>query len=152
MVIARIFFVLNKINAYRRCREFIWQCHWKTLNTLGLKNRVNGLLVGFHLPTPYTFLIYTCICLLVCDQCLFQDPVLFSGTLRMNLDPFNQYTDEKIWSALENAHFKSFISELNEGLEFDCREGGQNLRWNFYLLYKIFIIHIYNEINIYLYY
>lgn len=29
-----------------------------------------------------------------------QDPVLFSGTLRMNLDPFNEYTDYKIWNAL----------------------------------------------------
>lgn len=30
-----------------------------------------------------------------------QDPVLFSGTLRHNLDPFNNYPDHKLWSALE---------------------------------------------------
>lgn len=30
-----------------------------------------------------------------------QDPVLFSGTMRYNLDPFNEYPDDKLWQALE---------------------------------------------------
>lgn len=38
-----------------------------------------------------------------------QDPVLFSGTLRMNLDPFDDHGDEEIWRALEHAHLKSFV-------------------------------------------
>jgi ABC-type multidrug transport system fused ATPase/permease subunit len=36
-----------------------------------------------------------------------QDPVLFSGTLRFNLDPFNKFTDSELWSALEMAHLKA---------------------------------------------
>ena len=35
-----------------------------------------------------------------------QEPNLFAGTLRLNLDPFIEYTDEKLWSALESAHLK----------------------------------------------
>ena len=41
-----------------------------------------------------------------------QDPVLFSGSMRMNLDPFNQYSDKNVWDALEHAHLKSFVSNL----------------------------------------
>ncbi|CAL1540417.1 unnamed protein product, partial [Lymnaea stagnalis] len=56
-----------------------------------------------------------------------QDPVLFSGTLRMNLDPFEAHTDEQVWSALEHAHLKTFVSGLEKGLLFECSEGGENL-------------------------
>lgn len=38
-----------------------------------------------------------------------QDPVLFSGSLRMNLDPFGAYNDDAVWKALEHAHLKSFV-------------------------------------------
>uniref|UniRef100_A0A8D0ED93 ABC-type glutathione-S-conjugate transporter n=1 Tax=Salvator merianae TaxID=96440 RepID=A0A8D0ED93_SALMN len=56
-----------------------------------------------------------------------QDPVLFSGTLRMNLDPFNKYSEEEIWTALELSHLKRFISSQPETLDFECSEGGENL-------------------------
>uniref|UniRef100_A0A674ECA7 ABC-type glutathione-S-conjugate transporter n=1 Tax=Salmo trutta TaxID=8032 RepID=A0A674ECA7_SALTR len=56
-----------------------------------------------------------------------QDPVLFSGSLRMNLDPFNTYTDEEIWSSLELAHLKNFVSNLPDKLNYECSEGGENL-------------------------
>ncbi len=54
--------------------------------------------------------------------------MLFSGTLRMNLDPFEKYTDAEVWGALEHAHLKTFISNLPEGLQHHCSEGGANLR------------------------
>ena len=56
-----------------------------------------------------------------------QDPVLFSGSLRMNLDPFEQSTDEQIWDVLEKAHLKSFVEKLDNKLLFECSEGGENL-------------------------
>ncbi|XP_062304038.1 multidrug resistance-associated protein 1 [Osmerus eperlanus] len=56
-----------------------------------------------------------------------QDPVLFSGSMRMNLDPFDAYTDEEVWSALELAHLKNFVSGLPDKLNYECSEGGENL-------------------------
>ncbi|XP_061235382.1 multidrug resistance-associated protein 1 isoform X4 [Neopsephotus bourkii] len=56
-----------------------------------------------------------------------QDPVLFSGSLRMNLDPFDQHSDEDIWRSLELAHLKNFVSSLPAKLNHDCAEGGENL-------------------------
>jgi len=35
------------------------------------------------------------------NVCIIQDPVLFSGTVRYNLDPFNEHTDNNLWDALE---------------------------------------------------
>ncbi|XP_071446503.1 ATP-binding cassette sub-family C member 5-like isoform X2 [Hetaerina americana] len=43
-----------------------------------------------------------------------QDPVLFHGTLRYNLDPFSEYSDEIIWQALEKSHLKEKILLLDE--------------------------------------
>ncbi|NXB77213.1 MRP1 protein, partial [Donacobius atricapilla] len=56
-----------------------------------------------------------------------QDPVLFSGSLRMNLDPLNQYTDADIWTALELTQLKNFVADLPEQLEYNCTDQGENL-------------------------
>ncbi|XP_014296337.1 probable multidrug resistance-associated protein lethal(2)03659 [Microplitis demolitor] len=50
-----------------------------------------------------------------------QEPFLFSGTLRRNLDPFEQYPDSILWSALEDVELKEM------GLEGHVNEGGTNL-------------------------
>ncbi|CAL8093847.1 unnamed protein product [Calicophoron daubneyi] len=56
-----------------------------------------------------------------------QDPVIFSGTLRFNLDPANERSDGELWAALEGAHMKEFIEAQPEKLNFICAEGGWNL-------------------------
>eukprot|EP00102_Acyrthosiphon_pisum_P020986 XP_016658196.1 PREDICTED: multidrug resistance-associated protein 1 isoform X2 [Acyrthosiphon pisum] len=56
-----------------------------------------------------------------------QDPVLFSGTLRMNLDPTNSNTDEQLWNALKLAHLKAHVKGLIGGLDYEVSEGGDNL-------------------------
>ena len=45
-----------------------------------------------------------------------QDPVLFVGTIRYNLDPFNQYADDDIWVALERSHMKQAVRNSSKTL------------------------------------
>uniref|UniRef100_A0A673VWA1 Canalicular multispecific organic anion transporter 2-like n=1 Tax=Salmo trutta TaxID=8032 RepID=A0A673VWA1_SALTR len=56
-----------------------------------------------------------------------QEPVLFSGSLRMNLDPFDKYNDGEVWKALELSHLNKFVSNQPAKLELECSEGGENL-------------------------
>nr|XP_046212964.1 ATP-binding cassette sub-family C member 3 isoform X1 [Oncorhynchus gorbuscha] len=56
-----------------------------------------------------------------------QEPVLFSGSLRMNLDPFERYSDVEVWKALELSHLNKFVSNQPAKLELECSEGGENL-------------------------
>uniref|UniRef100_A0A8B9KM34 ATP-binding cassette, sub-family C (CFTR/MRP), member 3 n=1 Tax=Astyanax mexicanus TaxID=7994 RepID=A0A8B9KM34_ASTMX len=56
-----------------------------------------------------------------------QEPVLFSGTLRMNLDPFEKYSDDDMWNALTLSHLHKFVSNQPAKLALECSEGGENL-------------------------
>uniref|UniRef100_A0A8C7RZJ0 Si:ch211-221f10.2 n=1 Tax=Oncorhynchus mykiss TaxID=8022 RepID=A0A8C7RZJ0_ONCMY len=55
-----------------------------------------------------------------------QEPVLFIGTIRSNLDPWNQYSDPQIWDALERSHIKEIISQLPHSLQSEVTENGEN--------------------------
>ncbi|CAH1104174.1 unnamed protein product [Psylliodes chrysocephalus] len=56
-----------------------------------------------------------------------QEPVLFSGTLRYNLDPFNEYTDEQIFSALMDVEIANAVKKGINCLDDIMREGGTNI-------------------------
>eukprot|EP01080_Neovahlkampfia_damariscottae_P001236 gene1236-11325_t len=55
-----------------------------------------------------------------------QDPILFTGTLRENLDPLNQYSDVEIWRNLKLVKMNEFLKLRNENLEMNIKNGGQN--------------------------
>uniref|UniRef100_A0A8C7WMY1 ATP-binding cassette, sub-family C (CFTR/MRP), member 8 n=1 Tax=Oryzias sinensis TaxID=183150 RepID=A0A8C7WMY1_9TELE len=57
---------------------------------------------------------------------ILQDPILFSGTIRFNLDPEMKATDEMLWEALEIAQLKSVVKTLPGGLDAIVTEGGEN--------------------------
>ncbi|GMT32179.1 hypothetical protein PFISCL1PPCAC_23476, partial [Pristionchus fissidentatus] len=56
-----------------------------------------------------------------------QEPVLFVGTIRKNLDPFDEYSDAQLWEALELVELKGVVTEMGGGLEAPVQEGGANV-------------------------
>ncbi|KAJ3592968.1 hypothetical protein NHX12_005306 [Muraenolepis orangiensis] len=55
-----------------------------------------------------------------------QDPVLFAGTIRYNLDPFSNHSDEELWDALNKTHLKDSIARLPEKLAAVVKQNGEN--------------------------
>ena len=55
-----------------------------------------------------------------------QDPVLFSGTIRLNLDPFHLHSDQTLWTALVKSNLAPTIQSLPGGLSYMVTEGGDN--------------------------
>lgn len=56
-----------------------------------------------------------------------QDPTLFAGTVRSNLDPFSIYSDEEIWRALSNVYLREQVESMGKGLDSQVSEFGENL-------------------------
>lgn len=68
------------------------------------------------------------------------------------MDPFNHYTDEAIWHALELANLKSFIKDANNnnndanyGLDMNISEGGSNIR--LVSVFGFFVKRLFNQLN-----
>ena len=56
-----------------------------------------------------------------------QEPILFSGTVRFNLDPFGSHDDLDLWDALESVNLKSVIQDIKGRLDSNVTQGGSNL-------------------------
>ncbi|KAI4565334.1 hypothetical protein MJT46_009677 [Ovis ammon polii x Ovis aries] len=83
-----------------------------------------SLLVA-HCPVPSAFISRSL------DLTLRQEgkkePVLFTGTMRKNLDPYNEYLEEELWNVLEEVQLKEVIKALPSGLDTELAESGLNL-------------------------
>eukprot|EP00127_Corallochytrium_limacisporum_P006558 Clim_evm30s230 gene=Clim_evmTU30s230 len=55
-----------------------------------------------------------------------QDPTLFSGTVRSNLDPFGEHDDTSLWQALRKVHMGDVIAQYSQALNADVASGGSN--------------------------
>lgn len=55
-----------------------------------------------------------------------QEPILFNGPIRRNLDPFNEYTDLDLWRALEQVKLAEVVRALPGALDAELNEGGSN--------------------------
>ena len=55
-----------------------------------------------------------------------QNPILFTGSLRMNLDPFKKYADKELWGALQEASLKAMVENLSNQLSEEIKECGSN--------------------------
>lgn len=55
-----------------------------------------------------------------------QEAVLFSGSLRFNLDPFGERSDDELWHALEQVELKSVVSAMPDGIDGKVLDGGSN--------------------------
>ncbi|KAJ6222676.1 hypothetical protein RDWZM_001221 [Blomia tropicalis] len=56
-----------------------------------------------------------------------QEPIIFAGPVRRNIDPFNEHTDKRLWQVLDEVRLKNVVLELAGGLDSNIAEGGGNL-------------------------
>lgn len=99
---------------------------WKMLCYLNKKQHAHNISETLADRVKYNICINTFI---MFGFWLVKDPVIFSGTLKRNLDPFGQHDDAAIWHSLQLAHLKSFVESLDEKLNYECGEGGDALRY-----------------------
>ncbi|KAG5181922.1 P-loop containing nucleoside triphosphate hydrolase protein [Tribonema minus] len=56
-----------------------------------------------------------------------QEPTLFQGTIRSNIDPFNEYADTQIWEALGQCHLDDYVRSTEKQLSHEISDAGSNL-------------------------
>eukprot|EP00933_Yihiella_yeosuensis_P019016 TRINITY_DN1546_c0_g1_i2.p1 TRINITY_DN1546_c0_g1~~TRINITY_DN1546_c0_g1_i2.p1 ORF type:complete len:1631 (+),score=308.62 TRINITY_DN1546_c0_g1_i2:121-5013(+) len=56
-----------------------------------------------------------------------QDPTVFEGTWRFNIDPFGEFPDGRIWEALQCVQLMPFMRSLKDGIDSEITRDGGNL-------------------------
>ncbi|KAL9955988.1 hypothetical protein ACROYT_G037399 [Oculina patagonica] len=62
-----------------------------------------------------------------CISVLNQSPVVFSGSLRKNLDPLEKHSDVELWNVLEAVQLKQLVETFQGKLDYTLNSGGMNL-------------------------
>ena len=62
-----------------------------------------------------------------CISVLSQSPVLFSGSLKTNLDPLNKHSDNELWNVIKEVKLNRLVEDLEGQLDFKLLERGENL-------------------------
>ena len=141
-------FVLKNVNLDIKPKEKV--CFWshmqeKWLFKIGIVGRTGAgksslLRALFRLTVPYSGSVYidnvntATVPLKKLRKSIAiipQEPVLFIGSLRRNLDPFDEYPDDALWDVLEQVELKQTVSELQGGLDASMQEGGVNFSVSF---------------------
>jgi ABC-type multidrug transport system fused ATPase/permease subunit len=60
-----------------------------------------------NIPRAPTTILDSCL-----QPCVLQEPTLFRGSVRFNLDPFDQHTDAELWAALKSAHLAEHVRKM----------------------------------------
>ncbi|KAD4178396.1 hypothetical protein E3N88_26987 [Mikania micrantha] len=55
-----------------------------------------------------------------------QEPTLFSGSIRYNLDPLSEHSDQELWKVLEKCQLREAIQDKKEGLDSFVVQDGSN--------------------------
>ncbi|OAQ27712.1 P-loop containing nucleoside triphosphate hydrolase protein [Linnemannia elongata AG-77] len=56
-----------------------------------------------------------------------QDPILFQGTFRYNLDPLSRHSEQDLWQVLETSDLKTYVQQQEGGLDAEVQAQGENL-------------------------
>lgn len=56
-----------------------------------------------------------------------QDPILFQGTFRYNLDPLSRHSEQELWQVLETSDLKTYVQQQEGGLDAEVQPHGENL-------------------------
>ncbi|GFP85392.1 ABC transporter c family member 5 [Phtheirospermum japonicum] len=55
-----------------------------------------------------------------------QDPTLFEGTIRANLDPLEEHSDQEVWEALDKSQLGEIVRQKEQKLDTPVLENGDN--------------------------
>lgn len=69
-----------------------------------------------------------------------QDPILFIGTIRSNLDPFEMHTDEECRQALLSAGASDLVTNLKDGLNYEVTKSKSSISTRFDLNFRSFTL------------